>query len=304
MRFSWAEWRPINAAPIAHLSDVTKLVLHRTEGSTVDGAWSTLNRRKVPSHGISDLGRGIHVQMVDTSEASHALWHVDQGGVLQWEIVGFSRDTPDESDAWYAQLAQLILRICVPHYIPVVLTSKPWAGPEGYGKRASQRMTFDEFATFEGVLAHQHAPAKTWKFNSRTNAHWDIGALDTPRLTRHLPTTETLMLYTTKDTASGTFRVHLPGYGTAVTTSEDYWRAVAERARGGHLEDRNIDELIALIDSQHPAPPPIDLELPAPIEVVTPPAVEVVTEQVALSPAELAKIADAVADEIHRRGAD
>ena len=174
---------------LEHNRPVDKLVLHRTEGSTIAGAWSTMNSRGVPAHGVSNLNTGEHVQLVDTDAAARSLWHVDQDGCIQWEIVGFSRNTPAENDIWYDRLATLIERICVPLGIPIVL-AESWPGNEGYGRFATQRFSFTEFYDFSGICGHQHAPAKWWKLNSRTNSHWDVGALDVERLQTYLPSSE------------------------------------------------------------------------------------------------------------------
>jgi len=185
MRLSFAEWRPIPAKTLFHQRPITKLVLHRTEGATLDGAWNTLRNRGVPSHGLSDLRTGHHVQMIDTGEASHSLWHVDRSGVLQWEIVGYSRNTPAEDDVWYSRLADLIRWVCEPHYIPIVFAAD-WPGVEGYGRLAAQRFSIAEWNAAEGVVGHQHAPAKWWLPNRLTNSHWDVGALDVDRLHLYL----------------------------------------------------------------------------------------------------------------------
>lgn len=294
MRFDWAKWRPIAAQEISHRRDVTKLVLHRTEGSTIAGAWNELNRRKVPSHGLSDLSHGIHLQLVDTAQAAQSLWHVDRDGCLQWEIVGFSRDTPNEPDEWYSQLAALINRICEPHLIPIELTGRDWPGPEGYGRLAPQRMSFDEFYEFEGILAHQHAPAKRWLPNRFTNSHWDVGALDVARLEALLPSaTGDDEMFTTLDTGSQIFRVHLPGYGTAISDIANlaYWTGVVKAGRStGHYKASSIDELMALIDSQRPE----SVELVGSAD----------TDRSGLSDADVSRIATAVADEIQRSGAE
>ncbi len=202
MRFSWCEWRPIAATELQHRRPITKFVIHRTEGATLNSAWNTLASRGVPSHGLSDLDQNTHVQMVDTGDAAHSLWHVDRDGCLQWEVVGFSRNTPAENDIWYERLAQLIVRVCVPHQIPVEFIGENWpdTAAEGYGRFAPQRLSFDQFYDFEGVLGHCHAPARWWAIGNRTNTHWDPGGLDIERLTTHLPIGEIDTMYVAKDT--------------------------------------------------------------------------------------------------------
>ncbi len=307
MRFPWCEWRPIGTTPIPHLRDVTKLVLHRTEGSTVDGAWSTLNSRRVPSHGISDLTRGIHVQCLDTGDAARSLWHVDQDGCLQWEIVGFSRDTPSESDAWYSQLAALIMRVCTPHLIPAKLTSNDWPGSEGYGRGAPQRMSFDEFYTFEGVLAHQHTPAKSWRPNRYTNAHWDIGQLDVARLVKHLPAPENTMGTLYIDTEG-------PDEGRAwIVGGRELLDISDSLARAKHVEDYAAAGRIAylryagdIVAKMYPPHQPEVVTVPGaapPAERVEIPGAPVSVDVSPLSDADVQRIAVAVADEDHRRSA-
>ncbi len=287
MRFDWCEWKPIGSDWPSHLRPVTKFVLHRTEGSTVAGAYSTLKSRNVPPHGISDFETGEHLQTVDTGEAGSSLWHVDRDGCLQWEIVGFSKNTPFESGEWYAALAELLERVCIPHGIPLEFTGNDWPGPEGYGKKAPQRMSFEEFYDFEGILGHQHAPAKWWKLNSRTNAHWDIGALDVARVP--IGNNGGNMFITKSSEAASSCRVW---FGSAYfeTTFVADWEKVVGASRvfvSKHMESAYTK---------------LELGVPLNIPTITLPELPELTPA-PLSADDVARIAVAVNDEQHRRSA-
>ncbi len=185
MRSDWAEWRPINATSLPHRAPITKLCVHTTEGSTLAGAWYTLNDRRVPSHYLYDPKIDEAWQLVDTFEAAHSLWHVDQSGVIQIEVVGFARLVPTYNDIWYQNLARVIADICEEHHISITFRQDwPATANEGYGRSTLHRLTFDEWDAFQGILGHCHAPSKWW--TPRTNTHWDPGGLDVDRLARYI----------------------------------------------------------------------------------------------------------------------
>ena len=234
MLFDWATQRQIAARFWGHQAPVSKLCLHTTEGDSLEGAWRTLNARKVPSHLLSDLRSDLHWQLLDTKYAAHSLYHVDRSGVIQVELVGYAAEIGGYDDQWYSRLARLIRRVCDAHGIPLVFTNRAWPATAnaGYGKNAGQRMSFDEWDAFSGIVGHCHAPAKWWLPNRFTNGHWDPGGLDVDRLRTYLyqPSKDpkmNLVIDTEGPDAGGHYIVGMPKMVDVTHSS----------ARSQHVED-------------------------------------------------------------------
>ena len=53
--------------------------------------------------------------------------------------------------------------------ININIYPEKWSASGSYGEKASQRLTEDEWETFNGICGHEHVP---------NNTHWDPGAFD------------------------------------------------------------------------------------------------------------------------------
>lgn len=168
------------------------VVLHSTEGSSLDGAVATLKARGVPSHDVVDVREREIVQLVSYDRPAKALLNRpggvetnNRGGVIQVEIVGFaSRSTaeaarrpegpilPEFDDDELAWLGQYLRDVCTRRKIPFVFPCPFRPYPQSYGANGV-RLSFERWLRVEGVIGHQHVPE---------NVHGDPGALDVARL--------------------------------------------------------------------------------------------------------------------------
>jgi hypothetical protein len=156
------------------------IVLHTTEGSTIAGAVTTMKRNRSECHEVVDLsliaGNGWITQLLTSWDApARSLRHPRgpetnnrQPPVYQIEIVGFAARVTSYSAGWYANLAAYLDERCrrlgVSKSFPCV-----FRGENAYGINASQRLSWGEWATVEGIIGHQHVPG---------NSHWDPGRID------------------------------------------------------------------------------------------------------------------------------
>ncbi len=171
-----ADWRPDNGK---HKGQVTKVLLHTTEGSTVSGAQGVYNSRgRIHPHVTYDPRQRYGVQHVSVHKASFSIksrrlpWphSFNRDGVFQIEIVGYASKTPVMPNEWYEAL---VLDVLDPLF-DLAPAIQWWhfarfVGSSGYGTRAAQRFGMATWLAFNGVVGHQHAPAP--------NSHWDPGAI-------------------------------------------------------------------------------------------------------------------------------
>jgi hypothetical protein len=174
MRFDgWEQWDKPSSGQM--IGGEWSVVLHTTEGSTIEGAISALDRQNSWPQFMACPRTGRRIQAIDSSLAGKALSN-KSGGVetnrentIQIEIVGFAHQSQDWSDEWYDWLAEILEPIMDHHGIGKY-------GPTFYGQgagfvlataNARQRMSFDQWNEFGGVCGHQHVPE---------NDHWDPGA--------------------------------------------------------------------------------------------------------------------------------
>jgi hypothetical protein len=152
-----------------------KIVIHTTEGSSIEGAEKAYADRNDYPHATIDGGRRRAVQHLPFDRPARALKH-PAGGVetnnartLQFELVGFAGQAADWSHddlAWIgAQLAPVAAAY------GVQLVSPPFYG-DGCGwtlatATARQRLGRMDWLAFNGLIGHQHVPG---------NDHWDPGA--------------------------------------------------------------------------------------------------------------------------------
>lgn len=168
------------------------IVLHSTEGSTLQGAVDTLRANNSMSHEVWDIDTGQRVQLVPLDRPARTLVNLpggvetnNRGGVIQVEIVGWaSRSSRDQAGAtvgpimdeldddqlrWLgAQVRDLCAQTGTPFEFPLPFL----AYPDSYGANGV-RMNFAQWLSVHGVVGHQHVPE---------NAHGDPGALDVARM--------------------------------------------------------------------------------------------------------------------------
>ena len=144
-----------------HHSRVKKLVVHVTEGSTALGAISWYKHKKsIHPHFTVDPFKKTKYQHVGTDRASYALRKLDQSGVLQLEIAGWSgykipRRVPknlrvenwtDEIYDWLrTEVISPILAACP----SITRTTEWWKG---------HRLSDEEWEKAHGIVGHMHAP--------------------------------------------------------------------------------------------------------------------------------------------------
>lgn len=156
-----------------------KLLLHTTEGSTIQGALAALDEHRSWPHLVFDPSTAHLVQCIPFNDAARALKSGGTAGrtnaarVIQIEVVGFAAATPHWSTPLNDNLGNLIARLSRtipfdPHF------RLPFYGQDaGFtvaSDRARQRLTFPQWYAYGAICGHQHAPA---------NNHWDPGAINT-----------------------------------------------------------------------------------------------------------------------------
>lgn len=157
-----------------------RIVLHTTEGSSIEGAVSVYQRQYASPHLTVDPWSGRKAQHLPLDVAAYALEN-RAGGVetnrqhtVQVEIVGFAAESQDWPDPALAFIASVINDIRTQVNIP--LTAPAFVGTEaGWIARpdAPQRFSFEQWIVFSGVCGHQHVPE---------NSHWDPGRLNIARV--------------------------------------------------------------------------------------------------------------------------
>lgn len=182
-RYASHIWKPYSTdlSGGAYTGGPRKLVLHRTEGGSAAGAFSAYADGGIPHFTWEWSSRGKW-QHFDTNIAASALRN-DSGGVqtnkdgaIQVEIVGFSANTRDISDAELKWYGEAIREICQVEGIDMGKFLTFYDDKSGFTlatRTAQQRMTFAAWDAFNGVCGHQHVPE---------NLHWDPGAFNYPRM--------------------------------------------------------------------------------------------------------------------------
>lgn len=163
-----------------------RVVLHKTEGSSIEGAEAAYGRTRDEPHGTLDLSLRRAVQHLPLSRSATAVRNL-AGGVetnrvgrtIQLEIVGFSAHSGSESDDELRFLARCLVDI---ERAGVTFTfdgpaQHPYPPENGIrlDGREPWRFTFAEWLSFNGVCGHQNVPE---------NVHGDPGALDMPKVYR------------------------------------------------------------------------------------------------------------------------
>lgn len=153
------------------------LLLHTTEGGTVDGAISALRSANAWSHFIYDPKTDRLVQCVSMNRAARSLRSGGNFGktnaarVIQVEIVGRAHETPFWPREYNERLGRMIRRIAnvVPFDVSMPVTF--YGDRSGFtvaSETARQRMSWFDWYRFDAICGHQHAPK---------NHHWDPGEI-------------------------------------------------------------------------------------------------------------------------------
>lgn len=154
-----------------------RLVLHTTEGGSIEGAVAAFAKTGSWPHFTVDPEKQRRQQHYPLSTSARALAHpkgspeTNRSGAIQVEIVGFAKD----SHKWPAEVLEWLGREVVEpihNALDFKLTYPPFVGVEAgtiATVNAAQRFTWAEWDDFNGVCGHQHVPG---------NDHWDPGRLD------------------------------------------------------------------------------------------------------------------------------
>lgn len=155
----------------AHAVPVRTVTLHTTEGDGLEGARSTLNKKRAQPHVLTE-GRARkgrrRVQMVATDRAAKALKNLpggtetNRGGTLQVEVVGFAADPAGYTEGDWLWIGEAVVGPLLDEYAippvapytfhvyppdrerpPQYLGSEPWR-------------IHDDGDTVRGVIGHQH----------------------------------------------------------------------------------------------------------------------------------------------------
>jgi hypothetical protein len=159
-----------------------KILLHSTEGSTIEGAVGAYEDNNSWPHLTIDCRRRRIAQHVAFGMAARALRN-EAGGVetnrdgsilVQIELVGFAGDPGSigalvDLDWLGGVIAQIARATGVP-----LFNSLTWAPyPNSYGTHAAQRLSGPVWDRYSGLVGHQHVPE---------NSHGDPGAIDITRI--------------------------------------------------------------------------------------------------------------------------
>jgi hypothetical protein len=188
-----AEWVPMAGSSL-FTGGPKRLVLHTTEGWSIESALSAYRAKTIAPQFTVDFVARRWLQHVDTDRAASAMANLSGGvqtnrdGAVQMEIVGFAAYTQDISDMDLRWLGQILRLICEREGID--LNNHPaFVGTEAgtiATTTAPQRMSYTAWENFNGVCGHQHVPE---------NHHWDPGRFPYDRMLELSTTSEDPMDY-------------------------------------------------------------------------------------------------------------
>jgi hypothetical protein len=168
------EWTQGNDAG-SQVAPVRKLVIHTTEGSSIEGAVGAYRQNNSWPHETDDYRTGITPRAcghLTPDRAARSLKNRSGGpetnrdGVYQIEVVGFAQQP--EGINWARFGRERVGPLCRELGIPLTSTVVWVAYPSSYGENASQRLPGSAWDVYEGLLGHQHVPE---------NDHGDPGAI-------------------------------------------------------------------------------------------------------------------------------
>ena len=162
--------------------DDPKALLHMTQGTSIGGAVQAY--KAYPPHTIVNPFNREKAQHIPLNRAAYALWNADadDSRCYQVEIVGYSENAPNLSDAELKWLGEEVL-LPLHEYggVPLVVVWKGFKAPSDVNymlatSASPLRLTQAELDSFAGILGHQHIPGDN---------HWDPGGLNVPRMIQH-----------------------------------------------------------------------------------------------------------------------
>lgn len=171
-----------------------KLLIHTTEGSSVAGAIGAYRSHGAWPHFTVDPRTKEKVQHYSMDVAARALKNLPGGvetnnkNVIQVEVVGRaaeSRNWPKSYNEWLAkEVFEPIMKA------KGISTRHPrfYDGQDGFTLAtpyARQRMSYNDWNNFNGIVGHQHVPE---------NDHWDPGAIRINEIIGFLRTEENWVL--------------------------------------------------------------------------------------------------------------
>lgn len=165
-------------------TDAPKIVLHTTEGDSIDGAVAAFRAHNSWPHMTVDPRRRLRVQHVSLDEAARALRNTAtpgqtnrDGRTYQIEIVGHAATIDQMSHDDLAWLGGSVIAPLAKATGTPLVTSVQFYGPDcGWTlatETARQRLSPAAWDAYRGILGHQHVPE---------NAHWDPGHINIARI--------------------------------------------------------------------------------------------------------------------------
>lgn len=149
--------------------------LHTTEGTGFPSAATYKMGGSAPHFTIHPKLRQTR-QHLPLTGGAYALAYKGRStntmGVIQYEVVGYAKDTDDLTDDDLAYIAHVLKTVGDETGIAATC-GVDFGGVEGYGVEGRYRLDYDDFAAYTGVLGHAHVP---------DNSHWDPGAFPIDKL--------------------------------------------------------------------------------------------------------------------------
>jgi hypothetical protein len=168
-------------------------IFHTTEGTSFAGAEAAFKANNSWPHLGWDPRTNEERQYVPFSQTARALRNMSGGvqtnaresdylpgpDVIQVEIIGFAKDTPNWPDEWKIRLALKVIEWSQRTGIPLEFPYE-FQGNTAYGLRGDGRLSNQQWLEARGWLGHQDVPE---------NTHWDPGDIDwLPPLVRFFST--------------------------------------------------------------------------------------------------------------------
>lgn len=178
----------------AYVNGSWRIVLHSTEGLSIESAVGSYTTNGVPPQLTIDPLRTRKAQHISLDRSGYAMVHPKGGPetnrlpCVQIEIVMFADEAKaqqygglyvgDLTDEHYAYIAGCIAEVRA-NGVDIADTILPFVHyPESYGAHAGQRLSAAEWVGFDGICGHQHVFG---------NDHGDPGNLDHTRITASGP---------------------------------------------------------------------------------------------------------------------
>lgn len=160
-----------------------RLVMHTTEvvPSTLSGARDMAARHDAPPHLWVWPERRWKAQTVPLHRAAFALKRpkhpvsppTNTARAIQVEVIGRAGEALSWPEGWWDWLGtEVVAPIATSVHLNLRRVAET-AGPFGYGTDGEVRMTWEEWASFDGICGHANVPG---------NEHWDPGHADLHRV--------------------------------------------------------------------------------------------------------------------------